>query len=165
MKKLQADWYQSNKEKINEKFRQRYHDTQSDFRKIINYRTAINHMLGGSQKSNRHLGCNRSELHEWCQHCFKGSMSFENYGEEWVTDHVIPLDFLNEHPGHFSLLATWWNIMPVSPSFNLSKNKRVDSKQIREHLQALESFQKLPIDREYITLLAKHLDAGIPLES
>lgn len=142
MKELQSNWYKRNKTKINEKFRSRYHDTGSDFKKIKNYRTAINHMLGGTQKTNKYIGCKRDFLVDWIKFCFKDDMTMENYGTYWTVDHVIPLNFIQTDKSLFNMVVKWNNIMPVLANFNLTKNKRLDSKQIEEHLDNIRQFYK-----------------------
>lgn len=161
MKKLQANWYQTNKEKINTTFRERYHDTSSDFKKIKNYRTALSHMLGGEQKTNQHVGCHVERLKDWCDYCFEKGMTLDNYGDKWVVDHVIPLDTEED----FALLAKWYNIIPTREQYNLEKNKYIDIDRIMIHMENVRSYfedRKLKLDQEYMELLAKHLDAGNP---
>lgn len=164
MKELQSNWYKANKDKINTKFKERYHDTSTDFKKIKNYRTAINHMLGGTQKSNQYIGCKRDHLVKWCESAFEEGMTMENYGAYWVVDHVVPLDTLKESPELFKLVTRWYNVLPVSINFNLRKNKRIDTEQIERHLLRISENRDLKIDQEYSELLAKLLVAGNPLE-
>lgn len=55
--------------------------------------------------------------------------------------------------------------MPVCDSYNLKKNKYVDSDQVMIHMENLRSYiedRNLQLDHEYMELLAKHLDAGNP---
>jgi hypothetical protein len=167
MKELQSNWYKNNKEKINLNFKLRYHDKDSDFKKIKNYRTAINHMIGGNQKTNKYIGCNRDNLIEWLKFCFIEGMTMENYGTHWVVDHVIPLDNIKADDSLFDIVVKWNNIMPVLSEFNLVKNKKIISEQVKTHLQNIQQFfnnKKLKRDDIYEKLLAKHLDAGSPLE-
>jgi hypothetical protein len=140
MSELQANWYKSNKTKINEKFKERYHDTNSDFKKIKNYRTAINHMLNGHQKTNKYIGCKRDLLVEWMTYCFEDGMNMENYGTFWTVDHVIPLDLTSKNPELFDMISKWTNIMPVLSTYNLTKNKRVDKEQVNKHSEKLRHF-------------------------
>lgn len=164
MKELQANWYHENKEKINTKFRESYYSQDTDFKKIKNYRTAINHMLGGTQKTNQYIGCKRDKLIEWCKSSFEEGMTMENYGVYWVVDHVIPLDTLKSSPELFKILTPWYNIMPVISSFNLQKNKKIDVEQIRKHLENINEFRKLKPDQEYLNYLRDTLLRETPLE-
>jgi hypothetical protein len=165
MKKLQSSWYDSNKEHINAKFRERYNNTSSDFKKVKNYRTGLNHMLGGEQKTNKHVGCHVNRLKNWCEYCLEEDMTMNTYAETWVVDHVIPLDFTDKYG--FEILAMWYNIMPVKDNYNLEKNKYTDPEQVMIHYENVRSYfedRNLKLDQEYMEILAKHLDAGNPLE-
>jgi hypothetical protein len=159
MKELQSNWYKSNKKQINIKFKQRYHDTSSSFKKIKNYRTAITHMLGGKQKTNKYIGCHVNRLKDWCKYCFEKGMSLDMYAKTWVVDHVIPLNLSEKYD--FESLAKWYNIMPVKSVYNLQKNKYIDSQQLQLHLKNIKKYlqvRKLKIDQEYMKLLAKLLE-------
>lgn len=167
MKELQSNWYNENKEKINTKFKERYHDSSTDFKKIKNYRTAINHMIGGTQKTNKYIGCNRDDLIKWCEFSFSDGMTIDNYGTFWVVDHVIPMDKISEEPDLFNTITKWYNIMPVFADYNLKKNKYVDSEQIEKHRQKLLDYyeiRNLKPKKDYMELLARWLVAGNPLE-
>ena len=165
MQELQSKWYKSNKDYINTKFRERYHDVDSDFKKVKNYRTGINHMLAGKQKTNKYIGCNMDHLNDWCEYNFEDGMLRETYGKSWVIDLVIPLDFANIYG--FTTLAKWYNVCPVKDIYNLKKNKYIDTFQLMTHMENIRSYcdyRNVKLDQEYMEILAKHLDAGNPLE-
>lgn len=156
MKKLQADWYAKNKVKINDKFKERYRDTKTDFKKIKNYRTAISHMIGGKQKTNKYIGCNNIFLKDWISFCFDEQMSFHNYADIWNIDHVIPIDSIENDQSNFSIITKWQNITPVLTSFNFRKNKKINKEQIMKHTQKLQQYyeiRNLEPDKEYINYL------------
>jgi hypothetical protein len=140
MKKLQSDWYKKNKEKINKKFADNYHNPNSDFKTIKNYRTALSHIVNGKQKTNKWIGCDGKFLKDWLSFCFDSEMTFENYGNYWTIDHVIPLDKRDEYS--FEILAQWFNIQPIIKSNNHIKNKYIDKKQIKLHIEILEKYGK-----------------------
>ena len=161
MKELQSQWYVKNKEKINAKFNERYHNVNSDFKKIKNYRTGLNHLIRGHQKTTRYLGCNRETLVVWLTSCFEDGMTMENYGDVWSIDHVLPLNLLADNPEWFDQLLSWRNVVPVPKDFNLVKNKKINIAQIEKHLDRI---QQNHTDESYEALLARHLVAGSPLE-
>ena len=140
MKDLQSNWYKKNKTKINERFIDRYHDTSTNFKKIKNYRTAINHMLGCVQKTNKYIGCKRGKLIEWNECCFEDDMTMENYGTYRTVDHVIPLDIIKTDEILFDMIVKWNNIMPVHAKFNLVKNRKTNAEQIERHLKNTRHF-------------------------
>lgn len=163
MKELQHKWYTENKSQITEKFKKRYHDSSSDFKKIKNYRTAICHMIGGHQKTNKYIGCNSDFLKKWITMNFDDKMSYDNYGEYWVIDHVIPLDMKDKYD--FEILSKWYNICPMEKNENLVKNKYINTHQVKKHSENLQKFnENKKIASKYLEILAKHLVAGTSLE-
>ena len=50
--------------------------------------------------------------------------------------------------------------MPVLKEDNLKKNKYIDLEQIKRHLQVIKENKEFSVDKEYINILAKHLDEG-----
>jgi hypothetical protein len=61
----------------------------------------------------------------------------------------------------------WRNTMPLSAKENLSKNNKILTSQIEQHLEKLKNYHlenKLDLPQVYIDLFAKHLVAGSPLE-
>jgi hypothetical protein len=165
MKELQSNWYKSNKNQINTKFRERYHNVSSEFKKVKNYRTALSHMVSGEQKTNKYVGCDSRRLKDWCEYCLEDNMTMDTYPITWVIDHVIPLHFSEQYG--FEFLAKWYNIMPVQNKYNLVKNKYIVPEQLFKHIEKVKSYfenRNLSLDTEYMELLARLLDAGTPLE-
>lgn len=164
MKELQAKWYIENKEKIRERFTERYHNESSSFKKVKNYRTAISHMISGTQKTNSYVECTKSELIRWLESSFEKGMTLENYGTVWVVDHVIPLD-VAKNDDTFRVVAKWHNICPVPVEFNLKKNKYLNEEQIRKHLSHVQSYydiHSLKPDEEYENYLQNTWLRGSP---
>jgi hypothetical protein len=114
-----------------------------------------------------YLGCNCSDYLKWLLSC-NLNFTFDNYGNEWHIDHVIPLskfDILNEEQQVVAF--NWRNTMPLSVKENLSKNNKIIKPQIVQHYNKLVEYHtshKLDLPQVFIELFAKHLDAGNPLE-
>jgi len=150
MKELQSSWYIKNKIKIREHQNELYH-TNSDYKKIKNYKTAVSHMINDKQKTNQYIGCDSNDLKYWCEFCFTDNMLHCNYSNVWVIDHVVPI---NNKDLDFNILSKWYNIMPVKKTYNLIKNKYIDKKQIKMHILNLELYYELEnIDQNYIRYL------------
>lgn len=86
-------------------------------------------------------------------------MNWDNHGEYWVADHVIPIKkYLDQvHPE--SLILNWINIKPVVKKYNSDKHKNVDKIQCEEHLKNVEHYyqvRKLEPDTEYIRILEEY---------
>lgn len=122
-----------------------------------------------NEHSIHYLGCNIGEYLKWIFHKIPSDFTIDNYGKVWHIDHVIPLYHFNLQDKKQQLIAfNWRNTMPLIASENLSKNKRIIRLQVEQHLAHLEEYHReLEVDLplEFKELYAKHLVAGIPLES
>lgn len=155
---LQHNNYEKNKPEIRRKYRERY-ASDANFRRERNYRSSVNKLLRSTQKTNRYVGCTRMRLHNWIEFQFNEGMTLENYPDQWVPDHVIPLGLGSDGTYSFELLAQWFNITPVHPKYNLSKNKHMDPEQIALHLETYRSYcriRRIEINQEYLSLLEQH---------
>ncbi len=124
-----------------------------------NYRSNLPTFLcGNSKKCKELVDCEKDFFVGWIKDFWEDNMTMENYGKDWVLDHVIPLHTDKEE---FYTLAKWFNIMPVDKKYNLKKNKYIDKEQLIRHTNNLEKFCKennIERDDKYLSLLAKHLD-------
>lgn len=115
----------------------------------------------------QYLGCSSSEYLQWLT-TYNEKYTLENRGKEWHIDHVIPLSHFNLENIEEQLVAfNWRNTMPLSAKDNLSKNNKILTPQIEEHLEKLKKYHlenKLDLPQVFIDLFAKHLVAGNPLE-
>jgi hypothetical protein len=137
--------------------------------KII--RSVRSRILSAIKTKNKHtidyLGCNCNDYLKWLL-TNNDKYSYENYGEEWHIDHVIPLskfNLLNENEQNIAF--NWRNTMPLSCKENLSKNNKIIKSQIEQHYKKLLEYHTenmIEIPQIYINLFAKYLDAGSSLE-
>jgi hypothetical protein len=99
---------------------------------------------------------------------FNGNITIENYGSVWHIDHVIPLSHFDlENESEQQIAFNWRNTSPLLVKDNLSKNKRLDLLQIKNHLKKLVSYHReknLELPQKIIDLFAKHLVDGNPLK-
>jgi len=114
-----------------------------------------------------YLGCDSKLYFKWML-SYDENYTIENRGKEWHIDHVIPLSrFDLDHITQQLLAFNWRNTMPLSVKENLSKNNRINTKQIEQHYQHLLEYHKqnnIEFPKEFNDLFAKHLVAGNPLE-
>ena len=66
----------------------------------------------------KYLGCNFNEYSEYLENQFDKNMSWENYGEYWEIDHIIPLS----KGGSFY----YTNTQPLTVEENRKKKDRLD---------------------------------------
>jgi len=180
MTKLQAEWYQQNKEKRNEEYRHRYHsDPTFKFKQLCKRRILMAFKSQELQKAKQtvdYLNCSIHWLIEWLKFCFSSEMTLENHGKYWHIDHVIPInkfDLTDSWQIYFCF--SWFNLSPMIGSENMSKHDTLNNEQIQKHVQKLVDFlflwdhQSVIIDsfhkELYIDLCARHLRmSGNPLE-
>jgi hypothetical protein len=62
------------------------------------------------------IGCSAAQLRQWIEGQWKRGMSWENYGEKWQIDHIVPISkFKLSDPAeqkkanHFTNLQPLWN--------------------------------------------------------
>lgn len=116
---------QENIEKLRELDRQRHE--QNKFSR--NFSTAINMALKGA-KSERHwedlVPYNLQQLKEYLEQQFNENMNWDNYGEYWEVDHIIPQNLFNitkAESRDFQICWSLMNLRPLEKSANRSRPK------------------------------------------
>ena len=158
-KELNSNWTKQNREKINKKFKDRYHnDPIFKLQKLIRRRISL--VINKDQSTDKYTGCSTYDLKEWFEFCFIDNFSFENHGDIWHIDHVIPIEkFDLNNSKEKELCFNWRNLMPFSSKKNLIKNKNIDQEQIKIHMKNLQLYHKknnIIFPKEYQELYAKH---------
>jgi hypothetical protein len=161
MKELQSNWFKNNRDYIYEKTNNRLRNDPI-LRFIKNQRKRINNAIKSkTKKTIEYLGCNSEKFFHWISYNFDEVFTFDNYGTVWHIDHVIPISKFNiEDSTHLSQCFNWRNTIPLLVRENLSKNNRLISSQIEQHLEKLNSYHKeknIEMPQEFIDLFAKCL--------
>ena len=94
-------------------------------------RNAVTHMINGigiskTSKSRAYIGCSPDFLRNHLEKQFRLGMTWDNHGEVWEVDHIIPLsawDFKN-HPEHIFKASHYSNLQPLFRGENLTKKDR-----------------------------------------
>ena len=130
-------------------------------------RSRIYLSLEKNKSTIEYLGCSATEYLKWILTNNNG-YTLDNRGTDWHIDHVIPLSKFNLDDEEEQLIAfNWRNTMPLSAKENLSKNNKVLSSQIEQHVKNLLEYHKenkMKMPQIYIDLFARHLVAGSSLE-
>lgn len=77
---------------------------------------------GGGGIIYNHIGCDIYFLRQWVESKFMEGMSWDNYGEVWIVDHIVPariFDLFNEND-----LALCWNYRNLMPMFKCDNLKK-----------------------------------------
>lgn len=164
MQELQSNWHQENKEKINKKFVERYY-SEPTFRIKKNINRRLRTLISKEDSSSKYLGTDIKQVKEWLEFGFTKDMDWNNYGEYWHIDHVVPLNLFNLDDKSQQLIAfNWKNLMPLKAIDNLSKHDKLIKEQVTLQITNIVSFSALnKIDSDdYILTLQNILLRGHP---
>lgn len=179
---LQAEWYQENKPKINEKYNKRMEeDLVFRLKQITKSRIHVAFKNVGLTKTNHTidmLHCNIDYYTEWMKYCIDVSndknMSIDDHGSYWHIDHVIPIaKFDLKKQINQDLCFGWFNTMPLEKEDNMAKKDKIDKVQIKKHIRNVKKFfeqyegehlecstEALEYLDDYFNLCATYLVAG-----
>ena len=116
------------------------------------------------------LDCDMNFLKKWLRFNYTPEMTDDNYGTTWVMDHVIPIytfKIKDNYEQNKKLCYSWYNISSLTSIKNGQKFSHVNKTQLEKHREQLLVFcteNEIKLDKNYLLLCAKHLDAGNPLE-
>lgn len=140
-KELKANNYQKNKEKINKKYNERYNNDEA-FNAERKMRCKMAKYIA-HQQSKTYNNTVVTFVRSWIEFCFSKDMNWDNYGDEWVFDHVIPIFYYDlNNKTELKKCFDWYNLTPVTKKYNLKKNKYINKEQLDEHIKKLNSFIK-----------------------
>lgn len=92
-------------------------------------------------KCNDLFGASRAQMEKWLEYQFTEGITWENFGDVWQVDHVIPVAFfdISVREEHF-LCFNWTNLRPLLKEENTSKSDSIDGNAIVEHMEKLRTF-------------------------
>jgi len=134
-----------NKERRNKRIKERIKE-EPEFRIIRSSKSRIHEILKGYKNcsSSLLLNCTRDELYKWIEFNFDNEINWNNYGNIWHIDHVIPIDFFDNTIGdQQNLCFHWSNLRPLKKEINMSKSNKIEKEYILTHYKSLEQFYKL----------------------
>jgi hypothetical protein len=141
-KKRHKDWRTDNPEKVQvyyDKYLAYYNNRRKydpEFKISGNIRNRVRMAITRQDSSKFNntfelIGCSPSFLVGWLEHNFDSHMSWDNYGNYWHLDHVVPcssFDLLVEEEQYKCF--NWRNCQPMEATKNLSKNNKIQLFQI-----------------------------------
>ena len=99
------------------------------------------------------MGCTRAEMRAHLESQFKNDMNWDNYGDIWEFDHIVPykaFPTVEELDKHHKIVCWFKNVRPLPPPQN--RSDRGDYEE--EDKQALiRRYQLWEIEREVLALL------------
>jgi hypothetical protein len=140
---LQANWYQNNKERIYQKYNERI-KTDHIFKLKRTCKSRISQSIHKDKKTDIYIGCDIKFLKEWLSFCMTEDMNYENHGNLWHIDHVIPIDLFNlDNTSEQFICFNWKNLSPEYARYNLKKNNKIDKYQVLKQIGKLVDFHKI----------------------
>ncbi|ARA72064.1 hypothetical protein BNJ_00235 [Kaumoebavirus] len=136
IKAYQKEYKKEHRAELNAKsveYHRKRMETDPNYRKVVKLRKAFNRVVTNYnvKKTDRMinlLGCSLEFFDEWIEFQFNTSMTWDNYGEYWHYDHVVPcasFDFSDDKS--LGKCNHWTNLQPLEGSENCSKNDSIDS--------------------------------------
>jgi len=120
-KEYQKKYFQENKKKIYN-YKKGYFQNNPEVKLTNSMRKKVANELNKGfrfmSSTMKYLGCNFNEYSEYLENQFDKNMSWENYGEYWEIDHIIPLS----KGGSFY----YTNTQPLTVEENRKKKDRLD---------------------------------------
>jgi len=133
------------KEKRN-KYLQNRRKTDKKFAMVCAYRARLNEVLH-KQKQNTYvtyLNCNREMFLNWIEFQSNSFYKWEDYGEKWVIDHVIPIDFFDFNiDEHVYKCFSWFNLRPCDKVENMKKSNKLIDDIVASHQEVRNNFKSI----------------------
>ena len=144
---------EKNKEKCNEYARhwkqtKRQEDEQYKLKENVSrrIRSALNDLLkiGKKRRTVEYVGCTIEFLKTYLEEQFVGNMSWENYGEVWEIDHIIPCKAWNL-TDDFESMCCWnyRNMQPLYKAANRRKKDKYDETKAAEYIALCRQIIKM----------------------
>lgn len=133
------EYLPTKKEKIKNKRK-----TDMSFRISETLRSKIHKMLSGKNTSyQKLLGCDTSQLKNWLEFQFDGKMTWNNYGEYWQIDHIIPISiFKFDNDVDKIVCFHWRNLQPLEKTINREKTNKIEFEYIDRNILMVNNFIK-----------------------
>jgi hypothetical protein len=127
------------KEKIKEK---RKNDLNFRLSEIL--RSKIHKMIKGCETSYANLiGCDHNFLKKWLEFRFDENMSWDNLGEYWHIDHILPINSFNfSNTNEKYICFHWTNLQPLTKFENMSKSNKIQLHHFFNNIVNINRFNK-----------------------
>jgi hypothetical protein len=82
---------------------------------------------GKNCKTVEHLGCDIQTFREWIEYQFEPWMNWDNYGQLWDVDHILPVNRFNLTNLHeMQVCFNWTNMQPLEKKTNIAKHDNIE---------------------------------------
>ncbi len=99
--------------------------TDLKFRLSEILRSKFNRAIKRNEYS-KFLGCDIEYFKKWIEYRWDKNMSWENYGEYWHIDHILPINqFTILDNSEIKICFHWTNLQPLQKTENISKSDKM----------------------------------------
>ena len=131
--KYHANWKKEKREK------DIYYKIKENMSRRIRYE--LNHLLKGKKTKRTffYIGCSVDELKKYLESKFQDNFRWDNYGEVWHIDHIIPCSSWNLCD-NFENKCCWnyRNLQPLIASENQSKRDKYDKEEKNRYIELMK---------------------------
>lgn len=109
-------------------------------------------------KTIEYLGEDIQLIKNWLEYNFDDKMTWNNHGEYWHIDHVIPVSKFNlKDEDDVYKCFNWKNLSPLTKEKNLSKSNNIIPVQVLNHIEKLKQFSNNEKTIEYIQIFHNYI--------
>ena len=163
MNEMSKNYYETHREKILERNRQRYANNKEYWvqynkenrARVTRYQYIYQHrelpklarlirqetrsFLNSKKDYSEILNCSKLEFRNWIEGKMTSEMTWDNKNVVWEFDHVLPLsDFDLRNDPQFKMAAFYKNVRPVLISDNRQKSNKIAGKTLRRERVAFK---------------------------
>lgn len=115
----------------NEKKKEKY-NADENYKQSLLLRNIVRNLINGTTKnpSRRSLeltGCSQQQFKQWIEYNFIDEMNWDNYGDYWNLDHIVPVSSFDLTKEEDMLLCFQWsNTAPEISKKNYEKFNKID---------------------------------------
>jgi hypothetical protein len=122
--------YHKLKKNVKKRNKKRYDRRQNndEYRIYCNLSSRITKLLKSykNTSTNKLVGCTIKNFKIWIEHQFNSNMSWNNYGDYWQIDHVIPCNSFNlTSSDEQHKCFHWTNCRPLEKNKNIQKSDKI----------------------------------------
>ena len=93
--------------------------------RLFIYKCVTKYKMDKTKKSIEYLGIGTKTLKKWLEFQFEPDMTWENYGDLWTIDHILPLSLFDLTDKKQQQIAfNWTNLQPLKDNFSKSNKIR-----------------------------------------
>lgn len=139
IRKKQKEYLPIRKENIKQR---RKEDINFRLSEVV--RSKIHKMISGKETSYKNLiRCDSKSLKKWIEFQWDSYMSWENYGNEWHIDHIIPINAFDlSKQLDKKVCFNWRNLQPLNAYKNQSKSDKIKFDHINRNKDLVKKFVK-----------------------